>query len=126
MKKELIKTNEYLLVVEKEHLVDMPSNLNVYSMRYRNVIRFSEVENSYLNECFEILFHLPLNNSPILEGVPLLPPLEEGVFTFPTHFDFEIEVIGITDDGMNKIEEPQTTTNSQGQVVACGKYLFEL
>jgi len=26
-----------------------------------------------------IIAHLPLNNSPILEGVPLLPPLEDDV-----------------------------------------------
>jgi hypothetical protein len=39
-------------------------------------------EDSYLkgyDEDGKLCFHLPLNNSPVLEGVPLLPPLEDGV-----------------------------------------------
>jgi hypothetical protein len=39
-------------------------------------------EDSYLkgyDEDGKLCFHLPLNNAPILEGVPLLPPLEDEV-----------------------------------------------
>jgi hypothetical protein len=79
MQHNIIKTENYLLVVDKESLTDMPKNINVYSVRYNKPIRFAETENSYMNECFEIKAHLPLNNSPILEGVDLLPPLEDEV-----------------------------------------------
>lgn len=72
MKYSIINTGKYLIIVDK-NLVNMPKNINVYSVRYRDVIRFGEVENSYSNECYEILSHLPLNHSPILEGVDLLP-----------------------------------------------------
>ncbi len=43
----------------------------------------------------------------------------------PVRFECEMEVIGITDDGNNTIKEPKTTTNSQGQTVWVGKYIYE-
>jgi len=42
-------------------------------------------ENSYLkgyDENGKLYCHLPLNNSPILEGVPLLPPLEDDDYVY--------------------------------------------
>lgn len=180
MKKELIRTERYI------HIFD---------------------------EAGKQLAHLPLNDSPILEGVPLLPPLEDedvwsmglearlkelpytkhlddGMFndgqvsgfesgaewgynkarekykfteehakylfecgrnfqinadiTFtvarehllqpksPTHFEFEIERKSVLNLGIEPFNpnthvytnEPKITTNSQGQVVACGKYIY--
>jgi hypothetical protein len=41
----------------------------------------------------------------------------------PTHFECEMEVVGITDDGVSSIYEIKTTTNSQGQIELVGKYL---
>jgi len=35
----------------------------------------SEDSDVLANNCKKLISHLPLNNSPILEGVPLLPPL---------------------------------------------------
>jgi hypothetical protein len=79
MQHKLINTGDYLLIVDDKTLTDMPNNINVYSVRYNKPIRFAETENSYMNECFEIKAHLPLKNSPILEGVDLLPPHEDDV-----------------------------------------------
>lgn len=157
------------------------------------------------NDVFKkVIAHLPLGNSPILEGVPLLPPLEqeddekilfaneienmleydrgrwygriegynkakdkykftdediENAFNsgrgygvpddikdlnsfiqslsqpkMPTYFEFEIERKSVLNLGIEPFNpnthvytnEPKTTTNSQGQVVACGKYIYEL
>lgn len=68
MKKELIKTDNYLLVVDQSEIKDEEwfynPNFNKIGINY----------NSY--GCKKIIVHLPLNDSPILEGVPLLPPLE--------------------------------------------------
>jgi hypothetical protein len=38
-----------------------------------------EAEGGFNTTVFKIIYHLPINNSPILEGVPLLPPLEDEV-----------------------------------------------
>ena len=38
-----------------------------------------EAEGGFNTTVFKIIYHLPINNSPILEGVPLLPPLEDDV-----------------------------------------------
>jgi hypothetical protein len=64
-----------MLICSSEHLTEMPDNINVYSRRYKEVIKFAEVENSYLTECHNIIGHLPLNNTPLLEGVMLLPKI---------------------------------------------------
>ena len=148
-------------------------------------------EDSYLkgyDEDGKLCFHLPLNNSPVLEGVPLLPPLEddEAICPYPeekqnaidwhngynkakekykyTEEDlrkcwkacldfnkpaggdsginledfiqslqqpkmpvaFECEMENkIAIDGHTVIgSEPKTTTNSQGQTVLVGIYIF--
>ncbi len=151
------------------------------------------------DEAGKQLAHLPLNDSPILEGVPLLPPIEDDyiddlakgevgwydkndnrdvdnfikgynkarekykfteddakyffecgrnfqinadiTFTvarehlsqpkMPTYFEFEMEsmtIDEIREQGKGFLHAPtfkiKTTTNSQGQQVACGKYIY--
>ena len=79
MKHKLIKTDNYLLVVDdsgiKEsrlrYIFDNRQGLNGF------IHQVSVVLDSKL--CPEIIAHLPLNNSPILEGVFLLPPLEDDI-----------------------------------------------
>lgn len=168
-----------------------------------------ETENYLLLVSDEINFaHLPLNNSPVLEGVPLLPPLEDeaeslslksvnkrGYTTddyqdgfedgynkakekykyteedlmeamlqiseyyadnlnkdldghkksldiiqslqqpkMPVAFECEIETTSYADDAWASdggyytkrysVTEPKTTTNSQGQTVLVGKYIY--
>ena len=72
MTHKLIKTDNYLLVVDDNK--DIEENMwTVKDGKVREV--------SYLGQDngYAIIAHLPLNSSPILEGVDLLPPQEDGV-----------------------------------------------
>jgi hypothetical protein len=77
MKHKLIKTDNYLLVLDD-------SEIKEYRLRY--IFDNRQGINGFIHQvsvvldsklCPEIIAHLPLNNSPILEGVFLLPPLED-------------------------------------------------
>jgi hypothetical protein len=65
----IIKTENYLLVVDE--LSDVKDE-NIGDV-------FKETKDG-ITKTYKIIAHLPLNNAPTLEGVPLLPALEdEGV-----------------------------------------------
>ena len=71
MKHEIIKTDNYLLVVdgseikEGDYVLSKLLEVNIFGKYYE------------LSLYKKIIAHLPLNNSPILQGVDLLPPLEQ-------------------------------------------------
>jgi hypothetical protein len=70
----ITKIENYLLLVDESKIKD-----GNYSL-YRNQILKVQIGVNYSvpKAHKKIIYHLPLNNAPILEGVPLLPPLEEG------------------------------------------------
>ena len=205
MKKEIIKTDNYLLVVD-----DSEIKRGDWFLTDDKRIEQSAPDWNPREWHKKIISHLPLNDSPILEGVPLLPPLEveddvesmsfnpsleykkmyddantfdfrkgfvegynkarekykfteedmvnfackvynenyhkdDSFFTTaetliksfsqpktPTHFEFEIERKSVLNLGIEPFNpnthvytnEPKITTNSQGQEVACGKYIY--
>ena len=71
MKHNIIKTENYLLVVDD-------SEIKVGDWFYLNdaniIAEYISVKP--VNEAKKITAHLPLNNSPVLEGVPLLPMMK--------------------------------------------------
>jgi len=76
MTHNIIKTENYLLVVddseikEGDWIYESDSNsVNIAGKGYHN----------FTQSDAKIIAHLPLNNSPVLKGVPLLPPLEDEV-----------------------------------------------
>jgi len=74
MKKEIIKTSDYLLIVSNEKINTttdyiLRDNSHIMYPGTYNITMFPE----YKHE--KIIAHLPLNNAPILEGVSLLPEL---------------------------------------------------
>jgi hypothetical protein len=76
MKHNIIKTEKYLLAIddseikEGDWIYESDSNsVNIAGKGYHN----------FTQSDAKITAYLPLNNSPVLEGVPLLPPLEDGV-----------------------------------------------
>jgi hypothetical protein len=72
MKHEIIKTDNYLLVVDNSEI-----KVGDYTYHHIKGIYTSVVNGGYTNQK-KIIAHLPLNNSPIFEGVDLLPPLEQN------------------------------------------------
>ena len=68
MKHKIIKTDNYLLVVDD-------SDIKVYDCITDNYKVWKWNDDSSLLGRKKVICHLPLNNSPILEGVDLLPPL---------------------------------------------------
>jgi hypothetical protein len=73
----IIKTDNYLLIVSDE----IPTTW--YYDTYLNKLRHTggaEYGESSISK--KVIGHLPINNSPILEGVPLLPPLEDDDYVY--------------------------------------------
>ena len=63
----IIKTENYLLVVDDSEIKEDDWFLNTLQKNvYKNNIKYYNVDKDYLKK---IIAHLPLNNSPILEGV---------------------------------------------------------
>ncbi len=89
MKHNIIKTENYLLVVDDSKI---KQNDFFYGVADGSIKPFIEIADENTVEIVtwqlnvigkspnkKIAAHLPLNNSPVLEGVPLLPPLEDEV-----------------------------------------------
>ena len=82
MTHKLIKTENYLLVVDDSLTVGKGYALNT---SYKLLLKYDTDQHlAYFNDIVKkIIAHLPLNGSPILEGVDLLPPYsrhqEDGV-----------------------------------------------
>ena len=85
MKYEIIKTENYLFVVDESEIKEgdwCTSHLNVIDEgKFHNSYTLFNPQNQehldMFKNCKKIIAHLPLNFSPILAGVDLLPPLEQ-------------------------------------------------
>lgn len=95
MKKELIKTDNYLLVVDDSEIKKgdwfyvITKNIyggNIISQSTGNgefawsehiLSKDTDEKGYHPSHCKKATAHLPLNDSPMLEGVLLLPPLEQ-------------------------------------------------
>jgi len=79
MKHNIIKTDNYLLVVDDSEIKEGDWYLTFTNNEVMGEPRKCEDTNWNFTHCKKIIAHLLLNNSPILEGVDLLPPLEDEV-----------------------------------------------
>lgn len=78
MEHKIINTGYYLLIVDDSEIKGKGFRLDLK----RNSVGFIDDDIYYNERKYEfkkIIAHLPLNNSPILEGVDLLPPIEDEV-----------------------------------------------
>ncbi|MCA2656091.1 MAG: hypothetical protein IM591_12295 [Chitinophagaceae bacterium] len=69
----IIKTESYLLVVDESEIKEGDW---LYGYMNNNTFQANKLANLYINSK-KIIYHLPLNNAPVLEGIELLPPLED-------------------------------------------------
>jgi len=76
MKHELIKTDNYLLVVSDKEITEQTGNDTIFNKNLNKITAgvYDDDDNQ-----FKVLAHLPLNEAPYLEGVDVLPPLDESV-----------------------------------------------
>lgn len=88
MTKEIIYTENYALIVDDSEIKE-----GDWYIDDTNIIRVAITSDSeYWNKrknYKKIIFHLPLNGSKELEGVPLLPEMKSNK-ELPTHFEFEM------------------------------------
>jgi len=77
MQHNIIKTENCLIILsdEKLEIGDLCYGKNINTKGYKIDIHEAGSEDLY-NRRPKIIAHLPLNNSPILEGVDLLPPIQ--------------------------------------------------
>jgi hypothetical protein len=132
MEQEIVYTDKYALILSDEEIKE--GDWFFEKTGRLGPISFSRGKVNFHMK--KIIAHLPLSDTPlfesdvpVLEGVPLLPPLPL-VLQRLTHFEFEVEEI-IPQDfsfGLHGNDEPptellpKTTTNSQGQLELVGKY----
>jgi hypothetical protein len=74
MKKEIITTDNYLLVVDDSKIKDYYYDFFVNKLKHSGGAKYAKSDIAK-----QVIAHLPINNSPILEGVDLLPPIEDEV-----------------------------------------------
>jgi hypothetical protein len=134
---KIIDTENYLLIVD-----DSKIKISDYYLheQINKIFQCNETNNylvqdrSYLKK---IIAHLPLNNSPILEGVNLLPPLPMrlqavGQTKIPVEFECEIGVCEtwLMEECYSRFqccgqpERIKTTTNSGGLTQWVGEYIY--
>lgn len=78
MRYDIIKTENYLLVVDDSEIKEGDYRMNIQRGYVKLVDDASEYYNQRNDVFKKVIAHLPLN-SPILDGVDLLPPLEDDV-----------------------------------------------
>ena len=77
MKYELIKTDNYLIIADDSEIKEGDYRINIQ----RGYVKLVEETDDYYNQRNDVfkkvIANLPINNSPILDGVDLLPPLKQ-------------------------------------------------
>lgn len=73
MKNEIIYTDDYALIVSDEHIKDVRPHKGKYHLEDGLTINKFPDYLTDLGACKLIIAHRPLTDTPILEGVPLLP-----------------------------------------------------
>lgn len=139
MKKEIIKTNNYLLVVDDSEIkVNDWYYLPRTNSAYRCQADPTELEMEKRFGVAKVIAHLPINDSADLKGVPLLPPLDveylapKSLDYVESRLDYIHQVQGKEDlfplvrttwiDGYNKAKETYKFTEEDMINFACKVY----
>jgi len=106
---DIIKTDNYLIIVDDSEIKGWYYDFYINKVKHSGGAEY--VENGITKK---IIAHLPLNTSPVLEGVDLLLPLEDG--NYPVAFEQEDEVINET--------YTLVTRKSDSYTIWIGKYIY--
>jgi hypothetical protein len=81
MKYSITQTENYLLIVDDSEIKEGDWYLPISGIGWKlNIPIKADANGGYNNEhCKKIISHLPLNDSPILKGVDLLPEIEDDI-----------------------------------------------
>jgi hypothetical protein len=93
MTHNIIKTDNYLFIGSDD---DIRRGL-FYCVRRKNIFQDEGEDIHCCMGDIRIMAHLPLNNSPVLEGIDLLPALEDGVEKLAEEFKSSYKKVGVTD-----------------------------
>ena len=119
---DIIKTNDYLIIVDDSDIKKNDWTYHPIKGVYKAV-----VDGAYTNQK-KVIAHLPLTISPVLEGVDLLLPLDDDCDSlqgyveslsqpkYPVAFEQEDEVINET--------YTSVTRKSDGYTLWIGKYIY--
>lgn len=112
MEYKLTYTENYLLIVDNSQKINIDDWCLDFDLK--RIYKSKTNENGYIFN--KIIAHLPLNNSPILEGVDLLPPIEDDLSEFLLQEEFKgsnvnPRAIGYWIDGYNKAKEKYKYTD---------------
>lgn len=115
MKYDIIKTDNYLIIVDDSEIKEGDYRINIQ----RGYVKLVEETDDYYNQRNDVfkkvIAHLPINNSPILEGVDLLPPLEQedGIYKLfqEDSFDIAVDDFNTYKSGYNKAKEKYKWTD---------------
>ena len=123
MENKIINTGEYLLIVDDNSIIASKGQFVLETHNYICPNTISEISgdwdcnrNGYKDKI--ITAHLPLNSSPKLEGVPILPDLSDEQ-KIPVGFKYETKWIGFDGD----VEVPKTLT-MDGNRLLIGEYIY--
>jgi hypothetical protein len=100
MTHKLIKTDNYLLVVDDSEIQVGDDCLCDISSNYFGVVAYNGAFAEHYYK--KIIAHLPLNGSPVLEGVPLLPPIDDDVLKMAKDYLLEQGYSGFAEHGLVK------------------------
>jgi hypothetical protein len=116
MKYNIIKTDNYLLIGSDDEI----RRGLFYCVRTKYIFQDEGEDIHCCMGDIRIIAHLPLNNSPVLQGVDLLPPLEDDVEKLAEEFKSSYKKVGVTDYevssfivGYNKAKEKYKYTEEQ-------------
>lgn len=115
MKYDIIKTDNYLIIVDDSEIKEGDYRINIQ----RGYVKLVEETDDYYNQRNDVfkkvIAHLPINNSPILEGVDLLPPLEQEDSIYKLFqedsFDIAVDDFNTYKSGYNKAKEKYKWTD---------------
>jgi len=93
MEHKIINTGDYLLIVDNSEIKEGDWCIDIYKLKnnHNPIFKWSD---KFKVDAKKIKAHLPLNNSPILEGVDLLPKFSKEENVEKKSYDFIKDIEG--------------------------------